>query len=278
MESQMSILSLLTRVSAIALAALLFLLPLQANEQAAPSAGGAATAVAPPAAGPQAAPGQGRGGRAPLPPLGPATEPRPRDDARHQSFLEVAKAGNIDLLFVGDSITDAWRREDRGLPVWNQFFAPLKAANFGIGGDTTQGVLWRMQNGELEGFQAKLIVLMLGTNNINRNANADIAAGDRAIVQEFLKRQPTAKVLLLGVFPRGAAPDNPFRASIQEINQHLKGIADGQRVFFLDIGDKFLTPEGVLTPDVMPDGLHPNEFGYRIWANAILGRVKALMQ
>jgi lysophospholipase L1-like esterase len=228
-----------------------------------------------PAAPPAAGPGRGRG---PLLPLGPATEPRPRDDARHQSFLEVARAGNIDLLFVGDSITDWWRQANRGLPVWNEYFAPLKAANFGIAGDTTQGVLWRMQNGELDGFQAKLIVLMLGTNNINRNTNADIAAGDRAIVREFLKRQPTAKVLLLGVFPRGATPDNPFRASIQDINQHLKSIADDQRVFFLDIGDKFLTPDGVLTPEVMPDGLHPNEFGYRIWANAILGRVKALMQ
>src|SRR5688572_13558482 len=221
MESCMSILSPSTRVSAVALAVLLFLLPLHAKQQT-PAPAGGATPVAPPAAGPQAAPGQGRGGRGPVLPLGPATEPRPRDDARHQSFLEVARAGNIDLLFVGDSITDGWRREDRGLPVWNQSFAPLKAANFGIGGDTTQGVLWRMQNGELDGFQAKLIVLMLGTNNINRNTNADIAAGDRAIVQEFLKRQPTAKVLLLGVFPRGAAPDNPFRASIQDINQHLK--------------------------------------------------------
>jgi N-acetylglucosamine-6-sulfatase len=261
--------SLPTCLSALSLAAVLFTALPQAQQPSTPAAG------APPA---PAAPSQGRGGRGPLPALGPATEPRPRDDARHQSFLEVAKAGNIDLLFVGDSITDGWRRDDRGLPVWNQYFAPLKAANFGIGGDNTQGVLWRMQNGELEGFHAKLIVLMLGTNNINRNTNPDIAAGDRAIVQEFLKRQPGAKVLLLGVFPRGAAPDNPFRASIREINEHLRRIADDKQVFFLDIGDKFLTPDGVLTAEVMPDGLHPNEFGYRIWANAILGRVKALLQ
>jgi lysophospholipase L1-like esterase len=265
--------SLPTCLLAIAFAAVLFTALPQAQQPTTPAAG-----VPPTASGAPGAPGQGRGGRGPLPALGPATEPRPRDDARHQSFLEVARAGNIDLLFVGDSITDGWRRDDRGLPVWNQYFASLKAANFGIGGDTTQGVLWRMQNGELEGFQAKLIVLMLGTNNINRNTNPDIAAGDRAIVQEFLKRQPGAKVLILGVFPRGAAPDNPFRASIREINEHLKRIADDKQVFFLDIGDKFLTPDGVLTPEVMPDGLHPNEFGYRIWANAILGRVKALLQ
>lgn len=221
---------------------------------------------------PAAGPGRGRG------PLPPATEPRPRDDARHQSFLTVAKDGNIDLLFVGDSITDWWRQEQRGLPVWNEFFAPLKAANFGIAGDTTQGVLWRMQNGELDGFQAKLIVLMLGTNNINRNANDDIAEGDRAIVNEFLKRQPQAKVLLLGVFPRGAAADNPFRASIKAINEKLATIADNQRVFYMDIGDKFLAADGTLSTDIMPDGLHPNLQGYKIWADAIHARVKELMQ
>jgi lysophospholipase L1-like esterase len=162
--------------------------------------------------------------------------------------------------------------------VWTEYFAPLRAANFGIAGDTTQGVLWRMQNGELEGFSAKLIVLMLGTNNINRNSNADIAQGDRAIIDAFRKRQPGAKVLLLGVFPRGAAADNPFRASIKEINEHLKALADNSKVFYMDIGDKFLAPDGALPVEVMPDGLHPNTQGYKIWADAIIGRVKELMQ
>ena len=248
----------------------------------APAAGAPPAAQAPgaPPAGPNApAPGaRGGRGRGPLPPLGPATEPRPRDDARHQSFLEVAKAGNIDLLFVGDSITDWWRQEQRGLSVWNEHFAPLRAANFGIAGDTTQGVLWRMQNGELDGFQAKLIVLMLGTNNINRNANDDIAEGDRAIINEFLKRQPQAKVLLLGIFPRGAAADNPFRASIKAINEKLATFADNKRVFYMDIGDRFLAADGTLPVEIMPDGLHPNTAGYKIWADAIVGRVKELMQ
>lgn len=237
-----------------------------------PPAAPAVNAPAAPAGGP------GGRGRGPLPPLGPATEPRARDDARHQSFLEVARAGNIDLLFVGDSITDWWRQANRGLPVWNEYFGGYKAANFGIAGDTTQGVLWRMQNGELDGFQAKLIVLMLGTNNINRNPNDDIAEGNRAIIQEFLKRQPQAKVLLLGVFPRGLQADNPFRASIKEINAKLATFADSQRVFYMDIGDKFLASDGTLPADIMPDGLHPNEKGYRIWAEAMVGRVKELLQ
>jgi lysophospholipase L1-like esterase len=212
-------------------------------------------------------------------PLPPATQPTPpRTETRHQQFLEVAKAGNIDLLFVGDSITDWWRQEQRGKPEWDKTWAPLKAANFGIAGDTTQGVLWRVQNGELEGFKAKLIVLMLGTNNLRRNEIADIAAGDAAIVDEFRKRQPQAKVLILGVFPRGAAADNAFRPMIRELNGHLAKLADNRQVFYLDIGDKFLAPDGTLPADIMPDGLHPNLKGYEIWSSATADKVKELMK
>ena len=212
------------------------------------------------------------------PPLGPATEPRPRDDARHQSFLEIARRGNIDLLFVGDSITDWWAQPQRGQSVFNQYFGQMRTANFGIAGDTTQGVLWRMRNGELEGFQAKLIVFMLGTNNINRNENADIAEGDRAIIEEFKKRQPQAKILVLGIFPRNADPNSPFRASIKEINAKLATMADNRQVFYMDIGDKFLSPDRSISTEIMNDGLHPTTKGYQIWAEATIDRIKELMQ
>ncbi len=235
----------------------------------------------------QARPALERGGGGARGPAAPATVPLPRDDARHKGFVEIAMKGNIDLLFVGDSITDFWRNAPRpdapattaliGLPVWNETFGKLNAANFGIAGDTTQGVLWRMQNGELEGFKAKLIVLMLGTNNINRNPNDDIVEGDRLIVEEFKKRQPQAKVLILGIFPRTAAPDNPFRPTIKEINSKLAKIADNKQVFYMDIGDKFLTADGTLTTEIMMDGLHPTTKGYQIWADATLPRVKELM-
>jgi lysophospholipase L1-like esterase len=206
----------------------------------------------------------------------PATVPSPpRSEARHNGFLEIARQGNIQVLWVGDSITDWWARS--GQEIWDECFAPLGSANFGIAGDTTQGVLWRMQNGELEGFAAKLIILMLGTNNLNRNPVAEIAEGNRLIVQEFRNRQPQAKVLVLGVFPRGAAADNPFRASIRELNEHLAKLADGEHVFFMDIGDRFLAPDGTLPTDVMPDGLHPNANGYQIWADAIRDRVNELL-
>jgi lysophospholipase L1-like esterase len=213
----------------------------------------------------QGGPPRGAGG-----PPSPANQPLPRDDARHKGFLEIAKAGNIDLLFVGDSITDWFANPRGGNPatgrnVWDASFGSMKPANFGIAGDTTQGVLWRMQNGELEGFKSKLIV-----------------DGDRLIVEEFKKRQPQAKVLVLGVFPRNnnRQPDQTpaIRATIQEINSKLAKLADNKQVFYMDIGGKFLTSDGTLTTEVMPDGLHPSEKGYQIWADAILPRVKELMK
>ena len=238
---------------------------------------------APPAAGADAQRGGGRGG-----PALPANQPAPRDDNRHKGFVEIAQRGNIDLLFVGDSITDWWAnplrdRPATGLPVWNERILPLKPANFGIAGDTTQGVLWRMQNGELEGFKAKLIVHMLGTNNIGNPANPrnpvdEIVDGNRLIIEEYKKRQPQAKVLLLGVFPRGAQADNPFRPIIKEMNGKLAKLADNKQVFFMDIGDKFLAPDGTLTAEVMPDGLHPSLKGYEIWAGAIMDTVKTLLK
>lgn len=236
---------------------------------------------------PAGAPGQGaaRGGRGPAGPPVPANVPfhNERTEARHQSFLEVAKAGNIDLLFVGDSITDWFAHPigQRGIPggeVWKASFGAMKPANFGIAGDTTQGVLWRMQNGELEGFKAKLIVLMLGTNNINRNPIDEIVDGDRLIIEEFKKRQPQAKVLLLGIFPRTADANAPIRSTIKEINSKLAKLADNKQVFYMDIGDKFLTADGTLTTEVMGDGLHPTARGYQIWADAILPTVRELMR
>ena len=226
-------------------------------------------------AAPAGAPPAARPAPAPLP---PATEPRERDDIRHKTFVWQAQRGDIDLLFVGDSITDWWRTPGRGLAEFEKNYGQYKTANFGIAGDTTQGVLWRMRNGELEGFKAKLIVLMLGTNNLGRNTNADIAAGDRAIVEEFRKRQPQAKVLILGVFPRGAAPNTPAREAIAEINGHLAKLADNRNVFYMDIGPAFLEPDGTLSTEVMNDGLHPTTKGYALWAAAMNDKVRELMR
>jgi lysophospholipase L1-like esterase len=208
----------------------------------------------------------------------------PGEMKMHLQFLDLAKKGNIDLLFIGDSITDFWRRSDRGKAVWDQYFAPLKAANFGISGDRTQHVLWRIDNGELSGFDAKVIVLMLGTNNLSsppksiRNTNEETIAGLKLVVDDIRSHQPQAKLLLLAIFPRGKTVDNPYRADLNVINPELARLDDGKNIFFMDIGDKFLNDDGTLKTELFADGnLHPNTTGYKVWADAIIDKVKELL-
>lgn len=206
-----------------------------------------------------------------------ATTPVPRNDwiVRHEGFNAIAKKGGVDLLFLGDSITDGWR--GNGKAEWEKRFAPLKAANFGIGGDKTEHVLWRLQNGNLDGIQPKAAMIMIGTNNTGRDSAEQIAEGITAIVKEIQQRSPAAKILLLGVFPRGEKAKTPVREKITRINAIIAGLHDGQKVFFLDIGEKFLQPDGSLSKDIMPDFLHLSPAGYTIWADAVEAKLKELL-
>ena len=204
----------------------------------------------------------------------------PFQERRHAQFLEIAKAGDIDCLFMGDSITDWWART--GKPVYDEFFGGLKCANFGIAGDRTQGVLWRMQNGELEGYSPKVMMLMIGTNNLGGatrpgNTPEEIAEGITTIVTKFRTTFPGAKVLLLGVFPRGATPDAWHRERIRAINSIIAKLHDGQNITYMDIGPKLLEADGTIARVVMADGLHPTAKGYRIWAEAVAPTLKSMM-
>ena len=206
-----------------------------------------------------------------------STIPVEKNRDRHDQFLAVAKEGGIDVLFLGDSITDGWR--STGKSVWDQFFAPLKAANFGISGDRTEHVIWRLRNGELEGIRPKVTVIMIGTNNAADTAE-DVALGIKTIITDVQQRLPTTRILLLGIFPRSERPD-PGRLKNEQVNKLISAYANPQslkRVVYLDIGAKFLTPEQVLSKDIMPDFLHPNAKGYQIWAEAITDTVKQLLQ
>jgi lysophospholipase L1-like esterase len=198
----------------------------------------------------------------------PATAvPKPRDGAWlevHNSLVSLAKQGDVDLLFLGDSITQGWHENG----TWQRFYAPRKAANFGIGGDRTEHVLWRIQNGELSGIEPKLTVLLVGTNNLSDNTPDEIAQGISAIIGEIRHRLPRTKVLLLGIFPRGRRPD-AVRDRIKSVNQKIAKFDDGSRVRFLDIGPAFLSDEGTITREIMPDYLHLTRHGYRIWADAM---------
>lgn len=204
----------------------------------------------------------------------------PRFEAKHAANKARAAEGDVEVLFMGDSITDFWRNETgrfAGKPVLDEYFGDLKIANFGIAGDTTQGVLYRLDDGEGEGFAPKAIMLMIGTNNARANIAGEIAEGVGAVVLSLQNHFPQAKILLLGVFPR-STPDSPFRPQIAEINGIVSRLHDGERVFYKDIGDVFLAADGTIPMDVMSDGLHPTTKGYRLWAEAVNEDLRALLR
>jgi lysophospholipase L1-like esterase len=217
-----------------------------------------------------------------VPPPNSATIPSlaPFFQSKHQANLEVAKQGDGEALFMGDSITDFWRNTDglmAGKPVLDKYFGILKVANFGIAGDTTQGVLYRLKHGEGQGFSPKAVMLMIGTNNTGRNTAAEIAEGIGAVVLELQKDFPRAKILLLGIFPR-STPNDPVRGTIAEINNIISRLNDGDRVRYLDIGAKFLDANGNIPREVMSDALHPTTRGYEIWAEAVKEPLETLVK
>ena len=203
-----------------------------------------------------------------------AIRPVPLNAARHDSFVELAKKGDIDLLLVGDSITDLWRNSTE---TYATYFGKYKVANFAISGDTTQGVLWGLQNGEGTGFQPKAIMMMIGTNNSGGNTGPEIAEGVGAIVLELRKDFPNAKILLLAIFPRNA-PTSPARKVNADASAIYSKLADNQHVFYMDIGQKFLSPDGTISTEIMADGLHPTAKGYVVWGDAVKDKLAELMK
>ena len=215
-----------------------------------------------------------------------ATTPAPQDAdwfpkgewlKRHGAFLAERDAGPVDLLFVGDSITEGWLGEGRA--TWDREYVPLNPLNLGIGGDETQHVLWRLGHGEVDGLSPKLVVLMIGTNNLGNSADTPTgtAAGVAAVVAKLREKLPASPILLLAVFPKEREPDGPSRRSVVELNALIAPLGDGKHVHFLDIGPAFLRPDGVLTARVMPDYLHLSPAAYQAWADAMRPTLERLM-
>jgi len=201
-----------------------------------------------------------------------------RQGPRHEGFVETARKGDIDLLLDGDSITDWWVQNEDNTRVFNKYFGSIKTANFAIAGDTTQGVLWGLKNGEGQGFQPKAIMLMIGTNNSGANTAAEMAEGVGAVVLEMRHDFPDAKILLLAIFPR-SVPGDPVRDKIAEANRIISNLDDQRHVFYLDIGSKFLDEKGVFLPDTFrPDNLHPLASGYEIWGAAVQAKLADLLK
>jgi len=225
---------------------------------------------------------------APSPPPAPpghlTTTPVPRTEpwwTERQALLnERAAAGSVELVFIGDSITQGW--EGAGKNVWSESYGDRAAINLGIGGDRTQHVLWRLEHGNLpDGLSPKLAVVMIGTNNSGSNTPRKIEDGVTAIARRLWIELPETQILVLAIFPRGAGPDDPLRkvnGATNALLGKLPGLFDDGRVHLLDIGTEFLAADGTLSQEIMPDLLHLSPEGYRIWARAIEPVVAELLR
>ena len=196
----------------------------------------------------------------------------------HQKLLARTAQGGVDVMFLGDSLTMLWDKE--GKAVWDARFAPLKAANYGIGGDSTRQVIWRLENGELDNLNPKLVVLMIGTNNIysdhNSGTDAEITEGVAKIVGLIHAKAPAAKVLLLGVLPRQNAF---FTNRAAALNKELAAFASKNKIQFIDASAKFLNADGAIAPALFkPDQIHLSTEGYTILADAIQPAITALLK
>ena len=212
--------------------------------------------------------------------------PVPRTDANsqvaHQQLLEKARRGGIDVYFVGDSITRRWGTSDAQyrefFDNWRRNFFGWNAANFGWGADTVENILWRVSNGELDGVNPKIIVLLAGTNNVG-NAPRDgvdagvvdrVASGIGAILQVMRAKAPDATIVLTGVTPRrDRSGGTSVMPTIDAINRRLESLADGRRIRFLNINGRLAGRDGALVEGVTVDGLHLSAAGYQIWADAL---------
>jgi beta-glucosidase len=206
-------------------------------------------------------------------------EPRTGSSTNRQALVlrrAQEHPGDYDIEFIGDSITQGW--EGRGSNVWAQYYGKRKVINFGVGGDRTQHVLWRFEQGQLDGINAKVAVVMIGTNNSNKddNTEADILEGVTAIVNQIRQRQPGTRILLLAIFPRGHTFSTQ-RGKILQVNEALAKLDDGKNIFYFDIGPQLIESDGSISKSMMADYLHPGQAGYEIWAAAIEPKLKEIL-
>ncbi|MEQ8848086.1 GDSL-type esterase/lipase family protein [Botrimarina sp.] len=211
----------------------------------------------------------------------------PRHDAKlaeRDKWLESDKP--LRLVFLGDSITHSWENNETAKQIWQERYAPYGAMNLGYSGDRTEHVLWRLgagpageENNELKGLSPEVVVLMIGTNNTGHRQDPPeaTAEGIEAIVTRLHEISPQTHVLLLGVFPRGVEPDDPLRQINTAINDQIAALGERDGVTYVDIGAAFLDDSGVLSPEIMPDALHPNDKGYELWADAIAQHLRLLL-
>lgn len=183
----------------------------------------------------------------------------------HRKF-ERFSGKHFDIVFDGDSIMNRW--ETTGKETWNERYVG-KAADFGIEGDRVENVLWRLQQGQVNKVDPKVVMLMIGTNNSGRNSADQIAGGIKVLVAEYEKLCPHAHIILMGVFPRGQKPTDAGWRKVAAVNREIESLGKEERVTYIDIGPQLVEADGTISRDMMPDFLHPTAKGYKIWAVAI---------
>jgi len=201
---------------------------------------------------------------------------------RHAEKKTLAKEGKAELVMIGDSITHWW--EKNNLEQWHKFYDKFSALNLGFAADCTENVLWRIRDGALDGLSPKVVVIMIGTNNTGyrggkgKETAKETASGIKEIVHQVRTRLPDSRVLLLAIFPRGPAADDPLRKLNTAINERIASFADGKMVYFLDIGSSFLDEDGTLPKELSKDKLHLTAKGYQIWHDAMAPKLAELMK
>lgn len=216
------------------------------------------------------------------PSVGATKRGNPKFFEKHAEFLKRS-ASPADVVFIGDSITEGWTRNQE---IWDKAWGKYNAANFGIGGDRTQHVIWRIEEGELDKVDPKVVVLMIGTNNTMDDSARDIAKANRKIVQMIHDKLPKAKILLLAVFPRGPRTmrgnvEDPWEMrmkKIDAINADMAKLDNGESIRFLDLGPKFMSADGTIAKTIMPDQLHLSPAGYQIWVEGMGPLLEEMMQ
>lgn len=196
-------------------------------------------------------------------------------EKQHAEDTVIAQYDQVEVLFVGDSITAGWDWQ-----IWKEKFAPLKAANFGIGGDNTGNVLWRLQHGAIGNLHPKLIVLLIGVNNIGslQESPAQAAEGVTRVVQQLQLAWPNSKILLNAIFPFDQDAKSPNRTKVKQLNNIIGKLGNNKTIFFKDYGPLLLEKDGSISPEVMKDFLHPTPKGYQVWADAMAPDITALLK
>lgn len=187
-----------------------------------------------------------------------------RWETMHAEDVDIAAQGDVDLLFIGDSITEGWPQN-----LWEEYFGDYKAANFAIGGDKTENLLWRLNNGSVGQLEPEVVSLLIGVNNfgLSQHRPDDVALGVQAVVETLLDAFPDARILLHGIFPHKQSAEDPARTDVRRVNEQIASLAEHERVYFLNIGDQLVQANGDISKDIMPDYLHLSEAGYRIWGD-----------